>query len=184
VGRADIAIELEYTGDKITTPFGERINAGKAYNFSYRKFFQPLNWEVLFYALDTTSHDPIKTGQLFSVYEKKAPFKRDSVDRLEYAWWGGIKANGINYPQFITVATTSAILPKGEYELSVTWDDAVRIFIDDKLIVDEWEPHKFKFDESPNRRIPLIISGKNQFRVEHLELGGFATLNLKMRLIK
>ncbi|MGB5027689.1 MAG: right-handed parallel beta-helix repeat-containing protein [Chitinophagaceae bacterium] len=184
VGRADIAIELEYTGDKITTPFGERINAGKAYNFSYRKFFQPLNWEVLFYALDTTSHDPIKTGQLFSVYEKKAPFKRDSVDRLEYAWWGGIKANGINYPQFITVATTSAILPKGEYELSVTWDDAVRIFIDDKLIVDEWEPYKFKFDESPNRRIPLIISGKHQFRVEHLELGGFATLNLKMRLIK
>jgi parallel beta-helix repeat protein len=182
--RTDIFIELEYTGGSITNPFGEKIAPGKTSQFSYKKFFQPMDWEVLFYALDTTSHNPIKTGILFSKYEKKAPFKIDRVDRLDYAWWGGIKDRGIVYPQFITVATAKTNFPKGEYELSITWDDAVRVYIDDKLVLDEWNPSKYKFDESPNRRIQLRISGEHHFKVEHAELGGFATLNLKLRYIK
>jgi hypothetical protein len=143
-----------------------------------------MDWEVLFYALDTASHDPIKTGMLFSLYEMKAPFKIEHIDQLGYAWWGGIKDKGIDYPRFITVATAKANIPKGKYELSVTWDDAVRVYIDDKLVINEWQPSRYKFDESPNRRIPLTISGKHQFRVEHVELGGFATLSLKLKLVE
>ncbi len=179
--RTDIFIVLEYTGESITNLFGEKIAAGTPYRFFYKKFFQPMDWEVLFYALDTSSHDPIKTGMLFSMYEKKAPFKVDRVDRLDYAWWDGIKDKGIDHPQFITVATAKANIPEGEYELSVTWDDAVRVYIDEKLVLDEWNPSKYKFDESPNRQILLRISGEHIFRVEHVELGGFATLNLKLR---
>ncbi len=179
--RTDSFIELEYTGAAVTTPFGETVAANKPYAFSFSKFFQPLDWEVLFYALDTSRHNPVTTGMLFSPTEKKAPFKKEKVNKLDYAWWGGIKESGNHYPQFITVATTRANIPPGNYELSVTWDDAVRIYMDDKLILDEWSPSRYKFDESPNRRIPLSISGKHWFRVEHLELGGFATLNLKLR---
>src|SRR5206468_12620904 len=59
-GRTDILMELEYTGSSITTPFGETIAAGKPYKFSFKKFFQPFEWEVSWYAFDSTS-DPIKT---------------------------------------------------------------------------------------------------------------------------
>ena len=179
--RTDIFIELEYSGEQITNPFGEKIAAGKTSLFSFKKFFQPINWEVFFYALDTTSYNPVQSGKLFSLNEKKEPFKVDHIDRLDYAWWGGIKEKGIVHPQFITVATAKAKIPAGAYELSVTWDDAVRVYVDNKLVLDEWNPSKYKFDESPNRQIPLKISGEHSFRVEHLELGGFATLNLKLR---
>ncbi len=179
--RTDIFIELEYTGELLTNPFGEKFAAGKASVFSFKKFFQPLEWEVLFYALDTNSYNPIKSGKLFSQHEKNEAFKVEHVDRLDYAWWNGIKEKGIVHAQFITVASAKANIPEGKYELSVTWDDAVRIYMDEKLILDEWNPSKYTFDQSPNRHISLKISGQHIFRVEHLELGGFAALSLKLK---
>ena len=68
----------------------------------------------------------------------------------------------------------------GEYELSVTWDDAIRIYLDEQLVLDEWNPSKYTFDQSPNKRVPLKITGRQTLRVEHLELGGFATLVVKL----
>jgi parallel beta-helix repeat protein len=182
--RTDIFIELEYTGSVITTPFGDKIAAGKPYKFSFKKFFQPINWEVLFYSLDTTNHNPIKTGTLFSMVEKKAPFKTERTNKLDYAWWGGIKEAGVNHPQFITVAAGNAEIPKGDYELSVTWDDAIRVYVDEKLVIDEWNPSLYTFDESPHKKVRLSLNGNHQFRVEHIELGGFATLSLKLKPIE
>ena len=182
--RTDVLIELEYTGTAITTMLGEPIAAGKVSRFSFRKFFQPIDWEVLFYSLDTSTHDPIKTGSLFSMYERKAPVKTEKTDKLAYAWWGGIREAGVQYPQFITMAEGSVTLLPGDYELSVTWDDAVRVYIDNKRVVDEWVPSKYIFDESPNKKIRVSLGGKHSFRVEHLELGGFATLSLKIRPVE
>ena len=100
--RTDISIEVEYIGSPITTPFGETIAAGKPYKFSFRKFFQPIDWEVNWYAFDSTT-DPIKTGPLFPLNVKMTPFKTEKINELDYAWWGGIKAD-YQHEQFITVA--------------------------------------------------------------------------------
>ncbi|MBS1576800.1 MAG: hypothetical protein JST09_15995, partial [Bacteroidetes bacterium] len=70
---------------------------------------------------------------------------------------------------------------KGNYELSVTWDDAVKVYLDNKLIIDEWNPALHKFDESPNKRIKVSLEGKHTFRVEHLNLGGLGVLALKLK---
>ncbi|HEX5655036.1 MAG TPA: PA14 domain-containing protein, partial [Chitinophagaceae bacterium] len=97
---------------------------------------------------------------------------------------GGIKTAGQSYQQFITVAAGSAALKPGTYELAVTWDDAVRVYIDEKLVLDEWNPSLYKFDESPHRKIKVQLSGNPKFRVEHLELGGFATLALSLKPVQ
>jgi len=47
--------------------------------------------------------------------------------------------------------------------------------------VNEWNPSLYKFDESPNKKIKLKLNGAHYFRIEHIELGGFATLQLKLR---
>ncbi len=179
--RTDIMIELEYTGGSITTAYGETIQPGKPYKFFFKKFFQPMDWLVLFYSLDTSGHNPLATGTLFSPLERKAPFKTEKTDRLDYAWWGGIKVGNEQYTRFITLAETTFTIPAGLYELSVTWDDAVRVYFDNKLVINEWNPSLYKFDESPHRRIRVNLGGNHYFRVEHLELGGFATLSLKLR---
>ncbi len=182
--RTDILIELEYKGLSYTNQFGEKIASGKPSTFYFEKFFQPVDWEVLFFNLDTSSHDPIKTGTLFSPYEKKAPFKTEKTNKIDYAWWGGIKEGTSQHKQFITSANGSFTIPKGTYELSVTWDDAVRVYLDEKLVLDEWNPSKYKFDESPNRKVRLDLEGFHRLRVEHIELGGFATLSVKIRPIR
>ncbi len=111
--RTDIAIELEYTGGAFTTLFGENIPAGKKYAFSFSKFFQPIDWEVRFFSIDTTFHNPVTTGELFAPNVRMAPFKTEKKDRLDYAWWGGIKHNDFHHKQFITIAEGMADLPAG-----------------------------------------------------------------------
>src|SRR5690606_5879688 len=90
--RTDIELELEFTGSVFTDQFGRMQKKGKFHTFRFRKFFQPMNWEVVFYSLDTAYHDPIATGELLPRNVRMAPFNIDTVDRLEYAWWGGIQA--------------------------------------------------------------------------------------------
>lgn len=180
----DIVIELEYVGESITTPFGEKLGAGKSYKFYFRKFFQPIDWDVLFFSMDTTVFNPLRETGLFAPNVRMAPVKTERVNKLDYAWWGGIKTAGQSYQQFITVAAGSAALKPGTYELAVTWDDAVRVYIDEKLVLDEWNPSLYKFDESPHRKIKVQLSGNPKFRVEHLELGGFATLALSLKPVQ
>lgn len=182
--RTDILIELEYTGSAITTPFGQTIAAGKPYIFSFKKFFQPIDFSVAWYACDTGVNNPIKTGQIIPPNVRMKPIKTEQTDRLDYAWWGGIKTVEGEYKQFVTSASGEVDLEKGTYELGVTWDDAVRVYVDGKLVIDEWNPSLYKFDESPNRKVKLeLAAGKHYFNVEHVELGGFATLSLKLKKI-
>ncbi|MER3497240.1 MAG: hypothetical protein C4308_00690 [Chitinophagaceae bacterium] len=180
--RTDIRIELEFVGEQVITPFGQIVAKGKSYRFSFEKFFQPINWIVNWFAMDTASYNPIKTGELFAPNVRVRPVKTDTVNRVDYAWWGGLKTTEGQLPQFITVAEGIADVLAGKYELSTTWDDAVRIYIDDKLVLNEWNPSLYKFDESPNKKIQLeLAAGKHNVRVEHLELGGFATISIRLK---
>ena len=179
--RTDILIELEYIGSTITTTLGQTIVAGKPSSFSFKKFFQPIDFNVNWYAYDFKMHDPIKTGQIIPPNVRLHPVKTEKATRLDYAWWGGIKTDDTTYPQFVTSASGSAIFEKGNYELGITWDDAVRVYIDGKLMIDEWNPSLYKFDESPHKIIKLALEGKHYITVAHVELGGFATLSLKIK---
>lgn len=179
--RTDILIELEYIGSLITTQFGETIAAGKPFTFSFKKFFQPIDFTVLWYAYDFKMHDPIKTGMIIPPTARLRPIKEEKTTKIDYAWWGGIKTSEGDHPQFVTSATGSAIFEKGEYELGITWDDAVRVYLDGKLVINEWNPSLYKFDESPHRTIKISLEGKHDFSVEHVEVGGFATLSLKIK---
>jgi len=178
----DISIQLEYLGEEIRTPFGNSVARGKPYVFSFSKFFQPIEWTVNWFSLDTAAYNPIKTGELFASNVRLRPVKTEKVKKLDYAWWGGIKTDEGQITQFITVAEGAGNFQKGDYEFGITWDDATRLYIDNKLVIDEWNPSKYTFDESPHKKIKLpLTEGVHNFRVEHLELGGFATLALKIR---
>lgn len=179
--RTDISIELEYVGASITTPLGQPIGVSKPYTFLFKKYVQPIDFDIVWYGYDFKMHDPIKTGQLIPPTARLRPIKEEKTTKLDYAWWGGIKNDLGTYPQFVTIANGSAEFEKGIYELGVTWDDAVRVYVDGKLVINEWNPSLYKFDESPHKTIKLQLGGKHDIMVEHVELAGFATLSLKIR---
>ncbi len=178
--RTDIGIELEYIGGAVTDPFGKKIPAGRPYRFQFRRFFQPIDWQVKWYSYDSLTN-PVHNPGMLENLSGQGPVKEEKVNKLDYAWWGGVRAGEKQYPQFITLANGQVTVPEGNYELSVTWDDAVRLYLDGKIILDEWEPSKYSFDESPNRKVKVHLSGNHNFRVEHAELNGFATLAVKLR---
>lgn len=175
----DEELILEYKGGRIVTETGETVAAGKAVDFSYRYFFQPIAWQVRWYCVDTARFNPIREQGLFPPNVRMKPIKTEATDRLNYAWWGGIKGEE-TCTQFLTLAEGEARFQPGQYELAVTWDDAVRVYIDDQLVLDEWNPAKYTFDESPHRRVKLQLNGLHKFRVEHIELGGFAALTVQV----
>ena len=130
--------------------------------------------------MDTANYNPIEKRELFPPNVRMAPVKTEKVNRLDYAWWGGVKTDE-QYTQFITIGEGTATVEKGQYELGVTWDDAIRVYVDGKLLIDEWNPSLYKFDESPYKKIKLPLGGSHTFLVEHIELGGFATLSLELK---
>ncbi|RYZ61093.1 MAG: hypothetical protein EOO14_05890 [Chitinophagaceae bacterium] len=141
-----------------------------------RKFFQPVAFTVNWYALDSTE----TLGTKASSVKTQKPVKTEKTAKLDYAWWGGLKTADSTYQQFLTVAESSAVFTKGLYELSVTWDDAVRVYVDGKRVIDQWKQGRQRFDEAPNKKHRVSLGGKHTIRVEHAELGGFATLSLKI----
>jgi hypothetical protein len=177
--RTDIDILLEYTGPSFTDPFGVKVPANKPYRFSYRKFFQPVDFRVQWYAFDSTTN-PIAFPTIARLQQQQ-PFQTEHVNKLDYAWWGGIHSGDHQYTQFLTIADGSAYMEAGTYELAVTWDDAVRLYMDGKLVLDEWEPSKYSFDESPHKKVRVSVAeGQHLFRIEQVELGEFATLSFKI----
>lgn len=181
-GGTNINIQLEYTGEEVKTQFGETIPKGTPFIFSFKRFFQPMNWNVMWYSLDSSAYDSIKTGKLILTDIKWLPIKTESTQKLDYAWWGGIKNGDSKTTQFLTMAEGKGNFKKGNYEFGVTWDHAVRIYIDDKLVIDEWEPSKNSFEDSPHeRKILSLEGGTHLFRVEHIGAGDFATLAFKIR---
>jgi len=178
--RTDIEIIAEYSGPSFTDQFGNKIPANTPFRFAFKKFFQPIDFVVNWFEFDSLTN-PVKTGSTES-FRNQSPFKSEKVNKLDYAWWGGLKSNDKQLTQFLTVAEGTANVEEGAYEISITWDDAVKVYIDNKLIIDEWNPSKYKFDESPNKKVELVLAkGTHKFRVLHAELGGFATLSLKLK---
>jgi parallel beta-helix repeat protein len=179
-GRRDLEILVEYTGPAFIDQFGKPVPANKPHRFKFRKFFQPIDFQVSWYRWDSASN-PVKDTAFIAQLQKEPPVRTEQVNKLDYAWWGGIRdKDNKQHPQFLTIAEGSANIAPGTYELAVTWDDAVKVYVDGKLVLNEWNPSKYTFDESPNRKITLKLGGNHTFRVVHAELGGFATLSLKL----
>ena len=90
--------------------------------------------------------------------------------------WSGSPAPGVNPNHFATVAETEVQVPEGEYILSVTSDDGIRVWVDGKLVIEDWTWHAPKTDT-----VKLQLSGKHRIKVHHFELDGYSTLKVTLK---
>jgi hypothetical protein len=161
-----------------TDQWGQKHPAMKKHLFELKKFFQPVNFQIKWFDLDSTvnSIQNLNTAAII----KKGAFKTETAQRLDYAWWGGIRDGENLHPKYFTLAEGDAEIKPGLYEISLTWDDAAKLFLDGKLLIDEWMPAQHPYDEAPNKKIEVQLGGKHRFRVEHAGLDRFACLILKI----
>ena len=66
-------------------------------------------------------------------------------------------------------------LPPGDYTLQVISDDGARVWVDDKLVLDAWEPHESRVD-----RVPLA-GGTHALKVHYFDAGGWAEMRLDIQ---
>lgn len=174
-GEGNFDLELVYRGKQTTDYRGIVTPAGQSVDFGYSQNKTIIDWTVKFWNYDSATQDPRTQKSAFDQALSKPPVLTQKTTELSGAW-GGSPGPGINPDYFATVAEGDFSVPKGNYILDVTSDDGVRVWLDGKLVLDDWTYHGPKNDQ-----IKLTLSGKHHLTVRHFELNGYSTLQVKVR---
>lgn len=114
------------------------------------------------------------TGSYFSDqnFEKLIKTRRDK--KIDFDWGLGNLIK--DHPDYVFISWTGKLkAPKsGEYRFITRSDDGVRLWIADKLIIDDWTIHAEK-DQAANINLE---KGYHRIKVEYFEGEGFASIKL------
>ncbi|HVX39506.1 MAG TPA: right-handed parallel beta-helix repeat-containing protein [Gemmatimonadaceae bacterium] len=168
----DWMVTLEYTGAATESPRGLRRRAGAPYQFSYGRFETAHEWHVGFYTW-SDSTDPRTHAAAFDALLRGTPAATATPARLDYEWYRPT-VQGLPLEKWAAVATTTVALAPGRYTLRTISDDAIRVWIDGKLAIDDWTPHESIVDHAP------IAGGTHQIRVEYYQLDGWTELRAEI----
>lgn len=169
-GGADWDIGLEYRGGATVSPRGTRRAAGTPYHFLYARFEPLIDWTTRFFAW-TDSTDPRSRTAAFAALLRGAPLLTRQAPRLDMEWYRPLIA-GVPQERFAMEATGHVTLQPGTYTLRTISDDAVRVWVDGALVIDDWAPHESVVDHAP------LTGGLHDLRVLYYQVDGWVELRL------
>ena len=155
----DWRLELVASG-----PAGERV-------FTYERFEPPQRWAVRAVAWDSLD-DPRGADELSASLLARSPVFAGAMDRLDWMWYRPQVA-GIPLERWALRAESVVTLPPGEFSLRTISDDAIRVWVDGRLVIDRWAPHESTVDEAP------LEGGTHLVRVDYLQVDGWVELRLE-----
>ncbi len=169
---ANVRVEFEYVGEETVDVRGIVTPKGKPVRFGFRKFHAPIDWEVKWFAYDKEAEEPRSKPEAFAkLLADGAPVKAIKTARLDF----NDGYEGIPRDHYATLAIGKVSLPPREYVLNVTSDDGVRVWVDGKLVIDNWTWHGPTLDKAP------LAGGAHTIRVEHFEIDGYSTLKVDIQ---
>ena len=170
----DWSVTLEYTGEATVSPRGIESPAGQAVRFSFERF-EPLgDWQVRFVAWSDPARDPLADPAAFGALLTGTPHLTRTDDRLDYQWFGP-RIEGLPQSRWALEAVTETDLAAGGvYSLRTISDDAIRVWIDGELAIDNWGPHGSMVDYAE------IRPGRHDIRVQHYQLDGWTEIRVEV----
>lgn len=114
------------------------------------------NWVAEYYPNTTFTGNPVVIGG------KNASTK---LPRVNFNWIFGSPHPSIRPDHFSARFTKNVYLAKGSYLFNANGDDGIRVFLDDKLVIDAWPNSDFK----DKKTVVDIASGRHTIRVEYYE---------------
>ena len=114
------------------------------------------------------------SGKYFADQNFEELIKTRIDKKIDYDWGDGSIIK--NYSDNVYIRWNGKIkAPRsGEYRFITRSDDGVRVWIDDKLIIDDWRRHGVE-----ERRGKINLEkGYHKIKVEYFEAGGFASMTL------
>jgi Flp pilus assembly pilin Flp len=126
-----------------------------------------LSWEPMI--------DSCPTGQFLAEYYNNRNLSGDpAVVRCEtavnYDWGSGSPVTGINSDSFSVRWSGTFKFAQGNYAVRTTADDGVRLWFDDKLVIDAWVPQTAQ----TYAYRPSLNAGEHKIKMEYYEQGGLA----------
>lgn len=121
--------------------------------FSYEHWAPRIDWAVRF-SVDSTPR---------------------ALPRLDLMWYRPPKAFAF-LPQehWSLQASGTVTLPAGVYSIRTISDDAIRVWLDDSLVIDDWTPHESQVDYAP------ISAGTHKLRVAYQQVDGWMELRVEV----
>ncbi len=168
-------IQMAYVGGETVDARGVVTAAGKPVVFGWSKVFIPIDWDVKFWAWDDSSDPRTKTAAFAKVLAGK-PLAEYKSNELFFAT-GGSPREGVPADHFTTSAEGSFMSPGGDMVVNITCDDGARVWVDDRLVIDEWH---YQGPTLYTKELKLA-KGKHSIRVAHFEIDGYTELKVEVK---
>ncbi|MDJ0522253.1 MAG: right-handed parallel beta-helix repeat-containing protein [Planctomycetota bacterium] len=126
-------------------------------------------WDVRWFQWTT---DPREDD---AAWKSGKPVRVANVEALAFPWKTK-GPEGLKPDRFGTVAQASLRLDKGRYRIRTVSDDGIRVWVNDKRVIDNWTHH------APTEDVAEVAleAGTHVLRVEHFEIDGWAHLELRI----
>ena len=171
-GDVDLRLEFEYLGEEVVDPRGRRTPAGQPHRFVYEQFEPAIAWNTRWWTWQDSA-DPLKAPEAFAARLTQSPTMTQTVPRFDLIS-GRTMVEGLPNDRLAMRAEGEVRLPPGSYDLVMITDDGIRVWVDDRLVLERWDIHGSTID-----RIPLT-GGRHRIRLEYFEATGWAELKLKI----
>lgn len=169
--QGDWDLTLEYIGLETVSPRGVRSAAGVPVRFGFGRHVPTVDWNVRFFTWTDTLLDPHRgEGNLATILAQQPVLERRE-SRLDYQWYRPRLAP-LPQDRWALEATGMVNLPAGEHSLRTISDDAVRVWIDGRLVIDRTVPGGSEVHYAP------ITAGAHELRVAFYQLTGWTELRV------
>jgi len=93
--------------------------------------------------------------------------------RLDYLWYRPALKE-LPQEKWAAVATATVNLAPGTYTLRSISDDGIRVYVDDKRVIDNWKAHGSEVNAVE------IAPGRHDLRVEYYQADGWVELRVEI----
>jgi hypothetical protein len=138
--------------------------------FGFERYEPSARWEARFFVWTDTLLDPHKAPGNLGRITAQPPVLRRSENRLDFQWYR--PRFGLPQERWAMDATTTVDIPAGEHSIRTISDDAVRVWVDDALVIDRPEPGGSEVQYAP------ISPGRRTVRVAFHQLTGWTELRV------
>ena len=168
----DWLLSLESRSAATVLPSRNRSPAAVTSRFSYAAFEPRMEWNVAFYRWPDTSSRSLPSSA-FAALAASTPLVTRREARLDYLWYKPL-LTGVPATRSAIIATTAVDLPPGAFTIRSISDDAIRVFVDGVLVIDDWTPHESAVDNA------AITPGRHAIRVEYAQVDGWTELRVQI----
>lgn len=172
-------LQLRYVGAATTSARGVKRAAGVPLRFGFGVDEPRQRWQarVLPFA---DSLNPLERPELMAQLQQTSAVWQRALPRIDWLW-SRPRDTGIPAANFLMLAEGEVWLDAGTYTLRTLSDDAVRVWVNDSLVIDDWSPHESRPAYATWRVAGAADAGKpvpHRVRVAYVQRGGWVELRL------